>query len=328
MSKRHVCILLLLLSVVTGMHGQSRAPDVLEAPPPKDNGIATGTSFGTDATTTSMNGSGALLGSGDLMEISVFDTPELNLRARVDGDNKILLPLIGEVTVKGLSPAQLEKEIRQRLITGHFVKDPQVNVFVAEYAGQMVFVTGEVAHPGAYPLLRAHRLADLIALAGGVDSTAGNSAILTRKNDPDHPQEIDLNDKDDKRANPLIEAGDSIAVSKSGVIYVLGDVGKPGGFRLDRQGSLSVVQAIALAGGSLPSAGIRKAQLIHIADGKREQNPIDLKEVLASRQPDPQMRAGDILYIPSSLSRGMGRLSLQTILATASGIAIYSSYHY
>src|SRR5262249_33855985 len=83
-----------------------------------------------------VTGARVVLGPGDLLEITIFETPELAQKTRVSSEGRITMPLIGELTVGGLLPNELEKMIRTRLIDGHFVKDPQVNVFVAEYAGQ------------------------------------------------------------------------------------------------------------------------------------------------------------------------------------------------
>jgi polysaccharide export outer membrane protein len=279
-----------------------------------------------DTLTTPITGARATLGSGDLLEIGVFDTPELSQKVRVDADGKVVLPLIGELNVRGFSTDAVEKSIRTRLIAGHFVRDPQVSVFIAEYAGQMAYVTGEVNRPGAYPLLRSHQLSDLLAVAGGLNTRASNLVTITHEGQ-DTPVTFDLANKDEKLRNPEIAAGDNITINQTGIVYVLGEVTRPGGFLLDRRTTLNVVQAIALAEGTTGTASLSKAQLIRITGDAHEWIPIDLKTVLKAESPNPMMQAGDILYVPTSATRGLGRLTLQTLLATASGVAIYSSYH-
>jgi polysaccharide export outer membrane protein len=264
-----------------------------------------------------------MLGPGDLLEITVFDTPELAQRTRINGEGKITLPLIGEITASGLSPNELELTIRRKLIEGQFVRDPQVSVFVTEYAGQTAFITGEVNKPGAYSLLRSHRLRDLISLAGGLSSRAGNTVTIAREGEP-QPLSIDLSGQDENQSNPEIKPGDNITVAQSGIVYVLGDVERPGGFVIDRRSSLSVMQALALAEGIKSSASISKARLIRTNQEQREEIPLDLKKILKSQRPDILLQAGDIIFVPGSLLRGMGRRSIETILATASGVAIYS----
>lgn len=332
MDKHRDTLLLLAMAVPSLLLAQSRELGTTQAVEPQQQSVgsasAVAPSYGSDAMSTSMNSAQIALGSGDLLEITVFDTPELSQKVRVNSDDKIILALIGEIDVKGISPTALEMLIRSKLVDGHFVKNPQISVFVAEYAGQMANVTGEVNRPGAFPLLRTHHLADLIAVAGGLSSRAGNTVTITHQGDSNSSIVIDLTDKDETRRNPEIKPGDSITVSQAGIIYVLGDVNRSGGFLLDHRGSLSALQAIALAEGMLPSASLRKAQLIRTRDGNRQEIMLDLQMIMKAQSPDFQLQAGDILYIPRSLTRGMGRQTIETILATLSGVAVYSSYRF
>jgi polysaccharide export outer membrane protein len=133
-----------------------------------------------------------------------------------------------------------------------------------------------------------------------------------------------LTDKDEQQGNPEIKPGDSIAVAQTGIVYVLGDVTRPGGFLLDRRTSLSAVQAVALAEGTTPSAALSKARLIRTSQNTRQEIPLNLRSILKSQSPDVPMQAGDIIFVPGSVTRGLGRASIQTILATASGVAIYA----
>jgi polysaccharide export outer membrane protein len=258
------------------------------------------------------------------LEITVFDTPELTQKARVNSEGRITMPLIGEVVVQGVTPDELERTVRSKLIQGHFVKDPQVSVFVVEYAGQTAYVTGEVNKPGAYALLRSHRLLDVIAVAGGFTSRAGNIITIAHAAGAAQVTRVDLSDHDENQSNPEIVPGDSITVGPCGIIYVLGDVERPGGFLLDRRSSLSVIQALALAEGTKSSASLTKARLIRTTSDQRQEIPLNLRTILQSKSPDVTLQAGDIIFVPGSLTRGMGRRTLDTILATASGVAIYS----
>jgi polysaccharide export outer membrane protein len=281
--------------------------------------------YSRDAFSTTMTSARVLLGPGDLLEISIFDTPELTQRVRVDSEGKITLSLIGEITVRGMVPDKLAGIITRKLVDGKFMKDPQVSVFVMEYAGQMAYVTGEVAHPGAYALLRSHRLLDLISLAGGLSARAGNTVTIARTEGAAQPIQVDLSDKDEKRSNPEILPGDSITVGQAGIVYVLGDVERPGGFVLDRRTTLSVVQAVALAEGAKPSATLSKTVLIRNLDGKRQEIPLNLKMILKSRSPDLLLAAGDIIYVPGSVIHGMGRTSLEVIESSAGLAAVYAT---
>ena len=278
-----------------------------------------------DPLLTGITGAKTAIGPGDLLAITVFDTPELSERVRVDSEGGITLPLIGELTVQGTTANALEKAIRSKLMAGSFVKDPQVSVFIMEYAGQMAYVTGEISRPGAYPLLRSHRLLDLISVAGGLTSRAGNTVTIVRGDDPAKHVQVDLTDNDESRRNPEILAGDSITVAQTGIAYVLGDVNRPGGFILDRRAALSVVQAVALAEGAKPSASLSKSVLIRTVEGKRQQIPLNLKMILKSHSSDLLLAAGDIIYIPGSLTHGLGRSGLEVIESSVGLAAVYAT---
>src|SRR5580692_4291010 len=120
-------------------------------------------------------GSGAAgpIGAGDLVELSVFDTPELSGKLRVSNSGYVILPLVGSIHVAGMKAGDVQNLIRQKFMDGGFLKDPQVTVFVAEYATQGVSVLGEVKAPGIYPAFGAHNLMDYISLAGGLTPLAG-----------------------------------------------------------------------------------------------------------------------------------------------------------
>src|SRR5262249_26215656 len=175
---------------------------------------------------------------------------------------------------------------RSKLIDGHFVKDPQASVFVAEYAGQTAYITGEVNKPGAYALLRSHQLLDAIAVAGGLTSRPGNTVSIAHGGRAGPVTPGARGAHDENQSNPEIVAGDSITVGQCGIIYVLGDVERPGGFLLDRRSSLSVIQALALAEGTKSSASLTKARLIRTTGDQRQEIPLHLRVILQTKPPD------------------------------------------
>jgi polysaccharide export outer membrane protein len=256
----------------------------------------------------------------------VFDTPELTEKVRVDSEGRITLPLVGEISVRGMTAGALEKIIRGKLIDGAFVKNPQVSVFLAEYAGQMAYVTGEVTRPGAYALLRSHRLLDLISVAGGLTSRASNTVTIARGGNTAPRIVVNLNEKDGNQSNLEILPGDSITVGQTGIVYVLGDVNRAGGFMLDRRTTLSVVQAVALAEGTKSSASLSKALLVRTIQGNRQVTPLNLKMMLKSQSPDLVLEAGDIIFVPGSLTRGMGKTSLEVMMSSAGLAAVYATH--
>jgi len=279
-----------------------------------------------DPLSTNITAAQTAIGPGDLLAIAVFDTPELTEKVRVDSEGRITLPLVGEISVQGTTANALEKIIRRKLIDGSFVKDPQVSVFISEYAGQMAYVTGEVTRPGAYALLRSHRLLDLISVAGGLTSRASNTVTIARGGNTAPRIVVNLNEKDGNQSNLEILPGDSITVGQTGIVYVLGDVNRAGGFMLDRRTTLSVVQAVALAEGTKSSASLSKALLVRTIQGNRQVTPLNLKMMLKSQSPDLVLEAGDIIFVPGSLTRGMGKTSLEVMMSSAGLAAVYATH--
>ncbi len=264
------------------------------------------------------------LGAGDLLDISVFDSPELTTRVRVSGNGEVTFPLLGELLVGGMTPQQVQDLIRERLISGDLVKDPQVSVFVSEYASQAVFILGEVNKPGAYPLMGSHRLFDFISAAGGFTLRAGKTIIITRHASPQASETIRFSrDPDFAGGNPAIDAGDTVYVKQAGVVYVVGDVIKPGGFLMPSDENITVMQALATAEGTKPTAALGSVRLIRMTDQGPVEITINTKQIFQASGPDPTLQDQDILYVP----RSAGKVGVQSFLtyglAAAVGAAIY-----
>ena len=271
--------------------------------------------------TTHITAASVELGPGDLLEIDVLDTPEASGHFRVNAAGEITMPLIGAVPVKGLAPERAQTLIAKKLVAGDFIKNPQVTVFVAEYATQMVYVLGEVKMPGAYPLMGSHRLLDFVSAAGGLTPTAADEAKVTHSDDPSHPTTLSLKSADPKD-NPELHPGDSVSVEQAGLVYVLGDVNRPGGFLMDRHEQITVLKALALAQGTSPTAALGKAKLVRTTTTGRTVTNLDLKKLLKGQMTDPVVEARDVLYIPSGR---MVKRSFDAVLQGATTAAIYAA---
>jgi polysaccharide biosynthesis/export protein len=261
------------------------------------------------------------IGPGDLLEIGVFDTPEFAGKVRVNSDGEITLPLIGAVPVGGLSPEQVQDLLATRLKEQDFVKDPQVTVFVVEYASQAVYLMGEVVKPGPYPVMGAHRLLDFISAAGGFTPRAGKTVTVTTHANPEVPRTFQLGSLD-KDTNPELGAGDSVIIAPAGIVYVLGDVKRPGGFMLTKDDVLTVMQALALAEGTLSTAAKSSAKLIRTTTKGREEILVNLKAILKSKSTDLAMQSNDILFVPGSATKSVLK-GVQTVLPAAAAASIY-----
>src|SRR5690348_3086238 len=210
------------------------------------------------------------LGPGDLIELKVFGSPELSGTLRVSGEGEITVPLVGATKVAGLSPEQAQKNLEQRLVSGGFLRDPHVNILVREFATYGISVLGEVAKPGIYPLLGSPRLFDALSAAGGATNRAGKVIYITHREHPSAGNAI-LLPRDPKQAlaqNVFLQPGDTVMVSRAGIVYVSGDVKTPGGYVMNNDDNLTVLQALALAQGLNPTASTKNVRIIR----RREAN--------------------------------------------------------
>lgn len=265
------------------------------------------------------------ISSGDLLELDVFDTPELSGKLRVDEDGNVALPLAQDLPVAGLTAEQAARKIEARFREAAVLKDPHASVTVLESATQGITIMGEVRNPGVYPLLGARDLLDLISQAGGLNPQAGKDITITHRTDPNHPITVRLGSKPGSPSgvNVDIQPGDTIVVSHEGIVYVVGDVGKPGGFRIENNDRLTVLQAIALAQGANKTAALNRAKVIRKTETGRDELPISLKKILANNAPDETLFDGDILFVPNSTRKSVLSSVQQAILPAVASAAIY-----
>jgi polysaccharide export outer membrane protein len=265
------------------------------------------------------------IGSGDLLEISVFGHPEFKQEQRVSGTGEITLPLIGSLKVDGLTIGQAQSTIRKKLVDGGYYKDPAVSVFAKEYATQGVSVLGEVNKPGVYPRLGQRRLLDVISAAGGLTQKAGRAVTITRRNNPTVAQTLELSKEPEKAMvnNVEVYPGDTVVVSQAGVVYVIGDVAKPSGFVMDNNESMTVLQAIALAGGTNNTASLERTRLIRKRPEGAQEISVALKRIMEAKAEDVPLQAGDVLFVPNSAGKSAARRGMEAILQAATGVAIY-----
>ena len=268
--------------------------------------------------------SGPLIGGGDLLRVRVFGVSDFDEETRVSAQGEISLPLVGQVRVAGLTTEQAQKVITLRLIDGNFILHPQVLVLEKEYATQGVSVMGEVAKPGIYPLLGTHTIFDVLSMAGGPTDKSGPIVTITHRDVPNDPVEVKLTEvgkNTDSRG--AVWPGDSVLVSRAGVVYVVGDVRNPSGLVIANGSEMTVLKAIAIAGGMNPTAAVNRAKLIRRTPTGPEERPIALKKIFAAKAPDLKLQAEDILFVPSSAAKGAGKRGLEAVLQAATGVAIY-----
>ncbi len=266
------------------------------------------------------------IGAGDLINVIVFETPELSTSVRVNQNGEANLPVLGMVQLAGLSANDASRVIETAYKTHGLLLDPHVSVFVAEYASQGASVMGEVRAPGVYPTLGSRRLMDMLSLAGGVAPTAGKVASIIHHGDPTHPIQIALQPTPASlhaQENPVIEPGDTIVVAKSGVVYVIGDVLRPGGILVDNNERLSVIEALSLAGGMNKTAALSKTKIVRKLPTGREEVDLDLKHVLYGKQADVLISDGDILFVPSSVGKTVLYRGIEAAIGLSTSYALF-----
>ena len=267
-----------------------------------------------------------LIGVGDQIDMTVFNVPEMTQRQRVDENGEYSVPLVGEVKVAGLSVQQAQALIANRLEQGKYIRPASVSLFISDFATQGVSVMGEVTKPGVYPVWGERRLFDMIAEAGGLTQRAGKSATVTRRDHAAEAQTYDFSagDARDPKINPVVNAGDTIVITKIGLVYVLGEVGRPGGFPLDNPRGLSLLQALSLAEGTTRTAKVGSAVLIRNGPSGRQQFPVNLKNVVKGNSPDLPLQADDIIYIPNSALKTIADRTLPQIISGTTTAAVYT----
>jgi polysaccharide biosynthesis/export protein len=265
------------------------------------------------------------LGPGDLLELNVYNVPELTTKARVSNSGDVYLPLVDYVHVGGLSQEEAQSVIEKRLEEGGFVRSPHVTIFVDEANSQGVTILGEVTKPGIYPDPADRKLYQVISEAGGFTPSASRKIAVIRPSQAE-PIRIDLprNLADDLSGNIDVLPGDTINVPRAPIIYVVGDVGRPSGLLVDN-GTLTVLQALALAGGTNRTAKLGGARIIRKGGptGMTE-TPVQIKKMLEAKSPDITLQADDILFIPVSAGRVVATRSFEAAMALATAVSIYS----
>lgn len=271
------------------------------------------------------------IGPGDLLDITEAHGTELRATVRVSEAGTVVLPLAGEVDVRGMDERTAAHAVEAALVAKGMLLHPQVTVLVTAYAGQDVSVLGEVARPGVYAYAVHHRLLDLISAASGLGQNAGRLVTITHRDDPEKPEAVVLDPAGVDPAgahNPELRPGDTVQVGRAGLIYVVGDVIRPGGFPVDPVQAITVVQALSLAWGPSQNAALKKAVLIREQAGGRTITELNLKRMLRGLDPDLPVRDRDILFVPDSMAKNLLTRSMESVIQSAAGVSIYSGLVY
>jgi polysaccharide export outer membrane protein len=283
------------------------------------------------------------IGPGDLLDISVFEAPEMNRTLRVSANGETSMDLLGLVKASGLTPRDLESSLREQL-RRTYMKDPHVGVFIRELQSHPVSVVGAVKKPGVFQIQGAKTLIELLSMAEGLADDAGDTVLIMRgavssgtggagapfvsqhsQSKIDQVNLWELMQSRNAALNLPVYPGDIVKVTTADLVYVVGEVKKPGGFPLKNNQGISLLQALALAEGLTRTSATSQTRIVRTdpKTGKRVEIRVDLSKILANKASDPGLQAKDILFIPNSSAKSAIYRAAQSAVAVATGVAIY-----
>ena len=249
-----------------------------------------------------------LIGPGDMLHVQVFDTPELEQHARVTDAGDLPLIVGGTVHLIGLTPDQAARTVESVLVKGQIMLHPSVAITVEEYSTQKISVFGEVRVPGAYPINTPRSVLDVLTLAGGLTDIADRKVLIERRGSKARIPYFVSNSPDAALDSAVqVSPGDTVIVPRAGMVYVLGDVARPGGYTMtNNDAQITVLQLVARAGGTNHSAVPSHAKLIHKSGNSYIEEPLPLSAMQKGNRSDLPLRADDIVYVPFSYMRNFG----------------------
>jgi polysaccharide biosynthesis/export protein len=266
-----------------------------------------------------------LIGPGDLIQVNVMDTPEMEQQVRVTDDGTVPLAYVGSMHVAGLTPAAAAASIQGALIEKKVMQHPQVAVHMMELATQDVSVLGQVHTPGTYSITTPQTILKVLSLAGGLTEGADRSITVKRQKTGEQLKYYVSNNAEQALSDMvLVYPGDMVLVAKAPMIYVMGDVNRPGAYAMTTNDAhVSVLQVIALAGSATKTAVQSHVRLIRTTEHGQVELPVHLDAIQKGKQADIALQPNDILYVPFSWMKNIA-MSSSSIGATAAGAAIYA----
>jgi polysaccharide export outer membrane protein len=269
-----------------------------------------------------------LIGPGDRLFIHVTDTPEVDQHPNVTDAGEIPVVGVGDVKVSGLTPADAAKIIHDRLIAAHYMKHPDVSVSIEQYATQNVSVLGEVKTSGAYSIATPRSILDVLALAGGLNLDADRNILIERHGDSQHTIHYLFSNNAERAVSEetMVNPGDTVIVSKAGIVYILGDVNRPGGYVMaNNESKMTALQGLSIAGGLTHSAKQGHARLLRTeANGTHSDRQLSVGDLQKGKIPDFALLPGDVLYVPFSFARNTATVGAAGIASSAAAAAVYA----
>ncbi len=319
---RPLLLLLLILASLAGLDrplsAQFTGPALMTPPPQRNPLVPT-----TASTVLYPKNQVIYLSPGDVVSVHIYGSAEYAPIVRVSLDNTMQLPLIGVISVKGLTIDQTEDLIAERLKTLGMYLDPQVTIEVTESTASSVTITGE-AH-AVVPVTGQRSLLEVLAVAGGLPPTASRVISIDRPG-VTKPIIVDLGTDplQSKQANIPIFPGDTIVTSRVGVVYLLGDFKAVGAIPIVQSSPLTLLEVASLGGGPRNIAKYSDLRIIRTNGTERSLIHVDMMKVMKGHAPDPILQADDIVYLPDSLLKNTISSGGISILLGVASLLIYS----
>jgi polysaccharide biosynthesis/export protein len=283
------------------------------------------------------------LEAGDLAAVVVYGAPELSRTVRVSADGGIRLPMLQQrIDVAGRMPSEVEQRIAAALVTEQILKAPAVTVTIAEYHSRPISVVGAVRQPLTFPAFGKTTLLEALTRAQGLNADAGTEILVTYPSTPplvEHVSVKGLIDRADPALNLTLDGGEEVRVPRMGRVFVVGNVQKPGGFPAADGAEMTVLKALALAGGLAPFAK-KQAYIYRRSEASPSTLPaeilpaeilVELRKILDRKSADVALGPNDIFYIPDNRTARASAKAIETAIAfvagTASGALILSANH-
>jgi polysaccharide export outer membrane protein len=290
---------------------------------------ASGTHFESDAAEPNNKAVALKIAPGDLVSVTVFDAPELTQDVRVSSDGKVRLSLLGDLPVGGLTAQEASDKIADALREHQLLLRPEVSVLIKEYSSQGVSVLGEVQHPGVFTVLGPRTLLDVIALAGGLTKTADSEVTVQRRSKAGERVSIQL--KSDNASSSLandvqIYPGDMVVVPRAGVVYVLGEVAKPGGYVMQSDGKITLLQLVAQAGGTSKLASPNNSVWMRKEGNGYVSGKLSLSKISKGEEKDVELHPNDVIFVPNSKIKQTFS-SMEGVISSIGSASIYAGVH-
>lgn len=265
-----------------------------------------------------------LIGPGDMIQVDVMDTPEMEQQVRVSDAGSVTLAYVGSIHVAGQTPAAAAAQIQQALIEKKVMLHPQVTVKMQEMATQDVSVLGQVHTPGTYSITTPQTILKVLSLAGGLTDAADRNVTVKRNRTGEELRYYVANDAQQALSNVvMVYPGDTVLVARAPMVYVMGDVGRPGGYVIaSNDARLSVLQLVAMAGSANKTAMQSRVRLIRPTEHGEVEMPVHLSDIEKGKRPDIMLQPNDIIYVPFSWMKNVA-MSSSSIGSSTASAAIY-----